>query len=112
MWLQVSLGPNQLFGRLQMLLMQPSRYPDKPYASHMSHRRMHAYTILQFSVFALMYVVKSVKQIAIAFPLVIAACIPMRSYVLPRLFSSHELALLDGAEHEARYPSNLLLTYF
>ena len=45
--------------------------------------------------------VKAVKSIAIAFPLVIAACIPIRLFLLPRLFSKDELEALDGDDSHA-----------
>ena len=41
------------------------------------------------------------KSIAIAFPLVIAACIPIRLFLLPRLFSKDELEALDGDDSHA-----------
>ena len=39
---------------------------------------------------------------AIAFPLVIAACIPIRIWVLPKLFDRDTLVLLDGDDDEVR----------
>ena len=44
--------------------------------------------------------VKSIKSISIAFPLIIAACIPMRLYILPKIFSKDELILLDAGDEE------------
>jgi hypothetical protein len=42
--------------------------------------------------------VKSIKAIAIAFPIIIALCIPFRVYVLPKLFTEEELIMLDSDE--------------
>ncbi len=39
----------------------------------------------QVAMFAFLYAVKSVEAIAIAFPLVIAACIPIRCLLLPKV---------------------------
>ena len=93
-----SLSGNQFFERLLLFGMQPSLYPEKPYTQPqtISRRKLHLYTALQLALFLLLYVVKAIKAIAIAFPLVIAACIPIRLYVLPRLFSKAELHALDG----------------
>lgn len=59
---------------------------------------MHMYTLMQLSLFVLLYAVKSIKVIAIAFPIVIAACIPFRLFVLPRIFSEDELIVLDSED--------------
>mmetsp|Transcript_23146 Transcript_23146/g.34321 ORF Transcript_23146/g.34321 Transcript_23146/m.34321 type:complete len:634 (+) Transcript_23146:169-2070(+) len=96
----VSLSTNQMWGRFMMYFMQPSKYPDHPYTKHVSPRKMHCYTLIQMGLFGLLYAVKSYKTISIAFPLVIAACIPIRLYVLPRIFSQDELILLDAEDKE------------
>jgi len=48
----------------------------------------------------MLYEIKSFKPIAIAFPLVIAACIPIRLYLLPKWFTEDELILLDSGDDE------------
>lgn len=62
----------------------------------MKLRRMHYFTLIQLFFFALLYVVKSIKAIAIAFPIIIAACIPVRLYLLPKIFTRDELILIDS----------------
>jgi hypothetical protein len=90
-----SLGTNQLSLRVQMFFMQPSKYPKEPFTEHMNHNRMRMFTIIQLGLFGLLYAVKSIKPIAIAFPIIIALCIPVRVYVLPKIFTEEELVLLD-----------------
>ena len=92
----VSLGTNQFWGRMMMFFMQPSKYPVQPYTQYMTRRRMHYFTLIQLFFFALLYVVKSIKAIAIAFPIIIAACIPVRLYLLPKIFTRDELILIDS----------------
>ncbi len=94
----VSLGTNQFWGRVTMFFMQPSKYPEEPYTKYMSPKRMHIYTLCQLALFVLLYAVKSIKSIAIAFPIIIAACIPVRLYILPRIFSEDELIVLDSED--------------
>jgi hypothetical protein len=60
--------------------------------------RVDAVTFTNFAASEL--VLKSVKSVAITFPLVIAACIPIRQYLLPRLFTARDLLLLDGDDAE------------
>ena len=57
---------------------------------------MHLFTVIQMAVFILLYAVKAIKPIAIAFPVVIALCIPFRMYVLPRIFTEKELVMIDS----------------
>ncbi|KAL7524731.1 hypothetical protein ACHAXR_001809 [Thalassiosira sp. AJA248-18] len=93
-----------------MFLMQPSKYPVQPYTQYMKPKRMHLFTAIQLFSFALLYTVKSIKTIAIAFPILIALCIPLRLYALPKIFTEDELVLIDSdpktvktwiAHHEA-----------
>lgn len=94
----VSLGTNQFWGRMVLFFMQPSRYPVTPFTKYMKPKRIHLFTGIQLLLFSLLYVVKSIKTIAIAFPLMIAACIPIRMFLLPKIFSEEELILLDTDE--------------
>jgi hypothetical protein len=90
-----ALSTNGLWQRVQMFFMQPSRFPVEPFTQHMQPNRIRLFTIIQLGLFGLLYTVKSIKTIAIGFPLVIAVCIPTRVYLLPKIFSEEELILLD-----------------
>jgi len=92
----VSLQSNTLWHRFLMFFMQPSKYPLEPYTMHMKPKRMHLFTAIQLGLFALLYTVKAIKTIAIAFPLIIACCIPVRLYLLPKIFTEKELVMIDG----------------
>ena len=94
----LSLGTNQFYGRMLMFFQQPSKYPISPYTKYMKPKRMHLFTVIQLILFALLYTVKSIKSIAIAFPILIAACIPIRLFLLPKIFSEEELILIDSDE--------------
>jgi hypothetical protein len=96
----VGLSGNQFWDRMKMLLMQPSKYPKQPYTECVKPSTMHKFTAIQFLIFGSLYVVKSVKSIAIAFPIIIMACIPIRIWLLPRLFSAEELLFLDGDDSD------------
>lgn len=93
-----SLTTNSFWHRLTMFFMQPSMYPKEPFTQYMKANRIHLFTIIQLSLFVLLYTVKAIKAIAIAFPLIIALCIPVRLYLLPRIFSEEELIMLDGTD--------------
>lgn len=96
-----TLGTNQFWNRVLLFLMEPSRYDDandEPFIWNVKKWRIHYYTGIQLFLFALLYTIKSIKMIAIAFPVVIAACIPIRLYLLPRIFTYDELVLLDSGD--------------
>jgi len=97
-----SLASNELWGRFKMLFMQPSRLPDEPYTRYMPHTRMHLFTLTQVFIFICLVVFRSIPQIAVAFPIIIKLCIPIRTYLLPFLFSNEELILLDAEDWEIR----------
>jgi len=100
----VSLGTNQFFGRILLFFKQPSRYGEtgESFSIHMKPTRIHIFTAIQLFLFVGLYVVKAIKLIAIAFPIVIALCIPIRLYVLPKWFTADELTLLDGDDDEIK----------
>ena len=72
----VSLWTNQFYERVLLLLMQPSRYPKRPYTAtpHVPLRELHGFTAVQLFLFGALYVIKSVKSVSIMFPLIIALC--------------------------------------
>lgn len=92
----VSLSTNQFWSRVLMFFMQPQHYPIEPFTVNMRPRRMLLFTAIQLGLFVLLYVVKAIKMIAIAFPLVIACCIPIRVYLLPKIFTEKELVMIDS----------------
>ena len=92
----VSLATNQFWCRVTMLFMEPGRYPKEAFTQFMEPRRIHLFTFFQLFLFILLYAVKAIKKIAIAFPLIIACCIPIRLYLLPKIFTKEELTLIDG----------------
>lgn len=98
-----SLAGNQFYERIHMMFMQPTskRYPKRHYnEQYVARKAMAKYTFYQLALFILLYVVKSIKSIAIAFPVIIALCVPVRSYFMPKQFTPEELILLDGDDDE------------
>ena len=100
----VSLGTNQFWHRILLIFKQPSRYGEtgEAFAKHMKPGRIHIFTAIQLFLFISLYMVKAVKTIAIAFPVVIALCIPIRLYLLPKIFTPDELVLLDGDDKDIK----------
>jgi hypothetical protein len=51
--------------------MPQKHQPDYPYLRHVRITRVHLYTVIQIVALAGMFVVKSIKSIAIGFPLLV-----------------------------------------
>jgi len=96
----VALPSQQFWQRILLFFMQPSHYPETPYTVFMEKNRIHWYTLVQLLFFGMLYMVKTIKAIAIAFPFFILLCIPARLYLLPRFFYEFELVVLDGSPEE------------
>jgi hypothetical protein len=43
---------------------------------------------------------RSINVIAIAFPIIVKACIPIRMYLLPKIFTEEQLCLLDAEDED------------
>ena len=93
----VALPAQQFWQRFLLFLQQPSMIAKTPYTEYLPLKRIHLFTGIQLFFFVLLYIVKNAKPIAIAFPVMILLCIPVRIYLLPKIFTTEELILLDGA---------------
>jgi len=93
-----SLPSNQFWVRFTMFFMQPSKYPDEVYAKYCSTYKVHLFTAIQVFLFGSLMVFRSIKDVAIAFPIIIKLCIPIRMYILPKFFTEEELILLDAED--------------
>lgn len=91
-----SMSGNQLFERLKLWVMEPSRYPTNYYLRAVPTRTVHKYTAIQGLCLAVLWVVKA-SALGILFPLFIALLAPIRMS-LDKFFPAEHLALLDAEE--------------
>lgn len=89
-----SLTGLQLVQRTLILFMPPKYQPDYPFLEHVPLRRCHLFTLIQVICLALLWVIKSVQQISIVFPLMVLAMCFIRKG-LDWIFTNHELKWLD-----------------
>ncbi|CAB9506504.1 Electroneutral sodium bicarbonate exchanger 1 [Seminavis robusta] len=91
---------NQLIDRCVLLLTAPSEFVtrDKNQNGYMElpWKRIHLYTAVQLACLAACWGWRFTGPLAIAFPLVVVAFVPLRLVVLPKIFSEEELRLLDS----------------
>uniref|UniRef100_A0A8V5H2W0 Anion exchange protein n=1 Tax=Melopsittacus undulatus TaxID=13146 RepID=A0A8V5H2W0_MELUD len=90
-----SLFGIQLFDRILLLLMPPKYHPDEPYVTRVKTWRMHLFTLTQLLVLVLLWVVKSTPA-SLALPFVLILTVPLRRFLLPRIFQDIELRCLDA----------------
>uniref|UniRef100_A0A7S0PZ07 Bicarbonate transporter-like transmembrane domain-containing protein n=1 Tax=Coccolithus braarudii TaxID=221442 RepID=A0A7S0PZ07_9EUKA len=92
-----SLQSIQLWERICLLLMEPKLYPSTSFVRQVPMAKLHAFTIIQILGLVLLMVVKK-SPFAVCFPLVILLFVPIRSYLLPHIFTPRELRYLDSEE--------------
>lgn len=102
-----SMKGNQLFERMRLWIVDPSKYPPTYYLRAVPVSRVHAYTVVQFLSLSLLWIIKT-SPLALLFPLFIALLVPIRM-LLNRFFDHSHLALLDAEEEpdEEEYQESL-----
>ncbi|KAM6042992.1 LOW QUALITY PROTEIN: band 3 anion transport protein [Theristicus caerulescens] len=90
-----SLFGIQLFDRILLLLMPPKYHPREPYVTRVKTWRMHLFTFTQIIVLVLLWVVKSTPA-SLALPFVLILTVPLRRFLLPKIFRDVELKCLDA----------------
>ncbi|KAM6042431.1 band 3 anion transport protein isoform 4-T5 [Chlamydotis macqueenii] len=89
-----SLFGIQLFDRILLLLMPPKYHPKEPYVTRVKTWRMHLFTFTQIIVLVLLWAVKS-TQASLALPFLLILTVPLRRFLLPKIFQDIELKCLD-----------------
>ncbi|NXD31869.1 B3AT protein, partial [Spelaeornis formosus] len=85
-----SLFGIQLFDRILLLLKPPKYHPDEPYVTRVKTWRMHLFTFTQIIFLVVLWVVKSTPA-SLALPFVLILTVPLRRFLLPRIFQDIEL---------------------
>ncbi|XP_015682650.1 anion exchange protein 2 [Protobothrops mucrosquamatus] len=94
-----SLNGIQFYERLHLLLMPPKHHPDMPYVKKVRTMRMHLFTLLQLACLAVLWAVMSTVA-SLAFPFILILTVPLRLFLLGRIFTEREMKCLDAAEAE------------
>ncbi|XP_033848392.3 anion exchange protein 2b isoform X1 [Acipenser ruthenus] len=94
-----SLNGIQLYERMMLLLMPPKYHPDKTYVRKVRTLRMHLFTGLQLVCLAVLWAVMSTVA-SLAFPFVLIMTVPLKMFLLTRIFTEREMKSLDGDDAE------------
>ncbi|KAL5005938.1 hypothetical protein ScPMuIL_017096 [Solemya velum] len=95
-----SLRGMQLMSRMLIMLMPQKYQPDYMYLRHVPVRRVHLFTMIQVLCLSILWVIKTVKKISIAFPLMVLAMCFVRKG-MDWIFTQQELKWLDDIMPEA-----------
>ncbi|XP_069760820.1 band 3 anion transport protein-like isoform X2 [Narcine bancroftii] len=94
-----SLFGIQLFDRLLLLLIPPKYHPDLAYIRKVKILRMHLFTLIQIICIIILWVINK-SIISLAFPFALILTVPLRMFVLTKIFSPVEMKSLDSEEVE------------
>ncbi|OCT57724.1 hypothetical protein XELAEV_18003183mg [Xenopus laevis] len=92
-----SLNGIQFYERLQLLLKPPKHHPDVMYIKKVRTLRMHLFTAIQLVCLAILWVVMSTAA-SLAFPFILILTVPLRLFILRRIFTEREMKCLDADE--------------
>ena len=103
-----SLSDNDLFGRMLLLVTDPSMYPPNHYVRFLKFSTIVLYTFVQCLAFLLLWLVhdnfyaEALNElqfsIAMLFPLVLVLMVPLRLFILPLFFTKLDLELLTEVD--------------
>merc|ERR1712187_272599 len=71
------------------------KYPEFPFIKGIDTKKLHMYTFIQFLCLVVLYVLKSIKAIAVVFPFFLIVIAFVRMF-LSKMFTKEELFVLDG----------------
>ncbi|XP_077480445.1 anion exchange protein 2b isoform X1 [Stigmatopora argus] len=98
----MSLNGIQLSERMMLLLMPPKYHPDHIYVRKVRTLRMHFFTCIQAVCLAALWAVMS-TQASLAFPFVLILTVPVKMFLLPRIFTAREMICLDADDAEPTF---------
>merc|ERR1711979_154957 len=76
-------------------IWDPTKYPQFPFIKGIATKRLHMYTFVQFLCLVVLYVLKSIKAIAVVFPFFLIVIAFVRMF-LSKMYTKEELLVLDG----------------
>ncbi|XP_036377470.1 anion exchange protein 2b [Megalops cyprinoides] len=98
----MSLNGIQLTERILLLLMPPKYHPDQIFVRKVRTWRMHLFTGIQMVCLAVLWAVMSTIA-SLAFPFVLILTVPVKMFLLPRIFTAHEMQCLDADDAEPTF---------
>jgi hypothetical protein len=92
-----SIAGNALFDRMTLwLIWDSTKYPAYPFIQNIGYWRLHLFTGIQFLCLVILYALKEIQAIAVAFPFFLIVIVLVR-FAIAHIFTQQELHILDGA---------------
>ncbi|XP_035285268.1 anion exchange protein 2-like isoform X1 [Anguilla anguilla] len=98
----MSLNGIQLTERMLLLLMPPKYHPDHTYVRKVRTLRMHLFTGIQMVCLAVLWAVMSTVA-SLAFPFVLILTVPIKMFLMQRIFTPREMQCLDADDAEPTF---------
>ncbi|GMT33951.1 hypothetical protein PFISCL1PPCAC_25248, partial [Pristionchus fissidentatus] len=94
-----SLGSNQFYHRLLLFFTEQRAYPPTSYIRRVPQRAIHTFTLLELVQLIILLAIglSPLYYISMIFPLLIALFVPIRLFLLPKIFHSSHLEVIDGS---------------
>ncbi|CAI2356618.1 unnamed protein product [Caenorhabditis sp. 36 PRJEB53466] len=94
----VSLTGNEFWERILLIFTEQRAYPPTHYIRRVPQRIVHQFTIIEFVQLAILVVIGFAQYhyVEMVFPMVIAAFIPFRHFILPLFIRKQYLEAIDG----------------
>lgn len=90
---------NEIWERLTLMFMLPKKRPQIPVVTMVSSWRIvQMFTAIQVACAALVFGIAQFASVGYIFPALIAALVPVRSYIVSRLFDDSDLKYLDPVD--------------
>jgi hypothetical protein len=91
-----SMVGNELFDRLFLWsIWKEAKYPQYDYVKTVAFTRMHYFTAFQVGCMCVLFAMTRIEDAAVAFPFFIGLLVPVRTHLLPKMFTKEELDALD-----------------
>ena len=92
-----SLDGNQFFERMKLIFTEQNSYPATSFIRHVKQRLIHLFTLCQFICLAVLCVIGffPYDYVQLVMPIVLLLLMPIRHFVLPKVFPPKALTVLD-----------------
>lgn len=91
----VSLSGTQLYERIKLVFI-PSKYcPNHVYARGVRPSKRNLFTLIQILFVVILLALKSFTKFSYVFPIILVLLVPLRTFIMPKVFTNKELEQLD-----------------
>ncbi|GAX23544.1 hypothetical protein FisN_14Hh279 [Fistulifera solaris] len=92
---------NEVWERIILAIIQPSKRPATALVRNVAWGRVMMYTAIQFSLAFAVFATAQFASIGYIYPALLIVLVPIRSYVVSRIFSADDLKFLDPSSQSA-----------